>query len=103
MARMPEPVPEIEDAVTGLQVLLERQQGHARRWMLAGAKSHARVERDDRFPGSGAILSPARPYDYSPDALDVEVLLPGVRPVLFMMRPRAQSAAARRRRATTRA
>ena len=61
--------------------------------MEAGAEGHARVERDDDVVGVGVDVAPGRPDDEPPaDAQHREVLLPGVRPVLLVDRPRRQLA-----------
>ncbi len=52
--------------------------------MQAGAECHAGVEMDDSIPRSLLVFSPGGPNDERrADPEDLEVLLPGVRPILF--------------------
>ena len=94
--RMPEPQPTSSTRAPGRTASLQRLEAHARRLVLAGAERHAGVERDARRRRARAsYVAPRRDDDDAlAVALDVEVLLPRLRPVLLRDVARSLTSAA---------
>jgi hypothetical protein len=71
-------------------VLFERAQAHGGGGVLAGAEGHAGIDLDDDVPAFQPVLGPRRLDDEgAADALDAEVLFPGIAPGLVAQTARA--------------
>ena len=72
---------EVEHGHAGPHEFFEGAQAHRRRRVLAGAERHAGVDLDDRLAALELVRDPGGADDQgAADALDAEVLLPGVTP-----------------------
>src|SRR5229473_4048998 len=81
----------IEDTHTWMCALLDLFQAHAGGGMQAGAKGHAGVELQYDFLLPGCVCAPRWTNDESlADMGDMEVVFPGIGPVLFVDDARLQ-------------
>jgi len=80
--------PKVENSVSRANELLERAQAHRRCRVLARPERHSRIDLYHDLAALQPVMRPRRLDDESAaDALDAEVLLPGVAPGLLSQSP----------------